>query len=66
VTDYLISETTVAAETGVSRNTLRTWRAAGIGPEWIRIGPRLVRYRRSAVDQWIAQRETATRQTTTP
>lgn len=35
--------------------TLRAWRARGIGPPFRRIGPRLIRYRREDVEAWEAQ-----------
>jgi helix-turn-helix protein len=37
----------------IPASTIRGWRLAGIGPPYVRLGG-LVRYRRSAVDEWIA------------
>jgi excisionase family DNA binding protein len=41
----------------VHRNTLLRWRKAGTGPPAIQMG-RQWRYRRSALDWWLAERET--------
>jgi excisionase family DNA binding protein len=46
----------VAAVLFVSRQTLSRWRQQGIGPAWIRLGPRTYRYTRAAVE---AYRDTA-------
>ncbi|MBA3859105.1 MAG: DNA-binding protein [Cyanobacteria bacterium PR.023] len=43
--------------------TVRTWRRTGKGPRFIRVG-RLVRYRWSDVEAWLAEREAAS--TSTP
>jgi excisionase family DNA binding protein len=40
----------------VSDATLRLWRAQGKGPRFFRAGARLVRYRKSDLDQWLEQR----------
>ena len=40
----LLSTKQVSVMLGVSEGTLRWWRTTGIGPHWIRVGPRLVRY----------------------
>jgi DNA-binding transcriptional MerR regulator len=50
----------VTAKTGVPQGTLRYFRSAGIGPASFRLEGR-VRYRRTDVEEWIAQQETATR-----
>lgn len=39
----------------VSEETLRRWRRAGTGPTWHRHGPRLIRYERNAVQQWLSK-----------
>ena len=33
--------------------TLRDWRYRGIGPTYIKVGPKSVRYRRSDLDAWL-------------
>jgi len=42
----------------VHRNTLLRWRKAGTGPPAIQMG-RQWRYRREALDRWLAEREMA-------
>lgn len=39
---------------GVSTSTLAKWRMSAKGPEFIRLGPALVAYRRSALDRFAA------------
>jgi excisionase family DNA binding protein len=46
----------VAAELRVPAETLRKWRAQGTGPRAAKVGKHL-RYRRSEVDRWLAERE---------
>lgn len=43
----------VQAEYGINTSTLESWRRAGTGPEWFPLGPRMVAYRRSAVEAWL-------------
>lgn len=51
----------VAALLGVANATVRYWRQVGEGPAWFRLGPKIVRYRRSAVEGWLVEREQASR-----
>jgi excisionase family DNA binding protein len=46
----------LAAYLGVPKRTLYRWRTLHYGPQGIRVG-RYVRYRRSAVDDWLDQLE---------
>jgi len=39
---------------GCSEVAVRTWRRTGIGPEFIRVTPRQVRYRPEDVQEWLA------------
>lgn len=48
--------TELAERLAVSRGTLANWRVRGSGPPFIRVGRR-IRYRREAVDEWLARRE---------
>jgi hypothetical protein len=41
---------------GVVGHTMRKWRQLGIGPEYIRISARCVRYRRSDILRWLESR----------
>lgn len=46
----------------VSGRTLQRWRLEGIGPKFLKLG-RLVRYRQSDLDRWVAaQLRTSTSQ----
>lgn len=48
----LIDEVSLAVRLGVSRSTLQSWRYAGRGPRFIKLG-RLVRYRNADVDSYL-------------
>jgi predicted DNA-binding transcriptional regulator AlpA len=48
----LIDEPALAARLGVSRSTLQSWRYAGRGPRYIKLG-RIVRYRNADVDAYL-------------
>ena len=50
----LIDEKELARLTGIKPATLAKWRATGEGPPYFKLG---CRYRLSAVEQWLAQRE---------
>ena len=50
----LLSAADLADELGVPLSTLYGWRYRGVGPASIRVG-RLLRYRRSDVDAWLAE-----------
>lgn len=46
----LLTAEKAAEVLGVSRWTLVDWRGKGEGPKWLRVGPRLVRYRRGDLE----------------
>lgn len=48
----LIDEARLAARLGVSRATLQSWRYAGRGPRYLKLG-RLIRYREADVDAYL-------------
>lgn len=52
----LIDERELARLTGIKVATWAKWRAKGEGPPYFKLG-RLCRYRVSAVEHWIAERE---------
>jgi len=54
-----LTQRQVAGLIGVSTETLRRWRRKSIGPTAARLGPRVVRYERSAVDEWLRTRGAA-------
>jgi predicted DNA-binding transcriptional regulator AlpA len=55
LTDKLLTERELADWLKISIPTLRRWRMEGIGPEFIKCGPSLVRYQHSTVQQWLAE-----------
>jgi len=48
----LIDEPALATRLGVSRSTLQSWRYAGRGPRFIKLG-RMIRYRNADVDAYL-------------
>jgi excisionase family DNA binding protein len=48
----LVDEVALAIRLGVSRSTLQSWRYAGRGPRFIKLG-RLIRYRTADVDAYL-------------
>lgn len=48
----LIDEATLAMRLGISRSTLQSWRYAGRGPRFIKLG-RMIRYRNADVDAYL-------------
>jgi predicted DNA-binding transcriptional regulator AlpA len=46
----------VAERLGVTHNTLSTWRKKGVGPRFIQINERTVRYMESDVADWQASK----------
>jgi len=59
MTSALLSGTmnTVAAAEyiGISEATLKRWRMAGTGPEYLRLGERIIKYRQTDLDCWLLQ-----------
>jgi len=52
----LLDERGVAAVLNISPATLRNWRVQGLGPPFLRLSRRCVRYRSDDVDAWLAGR----------
>ena len=52
--DEMLTTTQLAAELSFPTQTLSYWRSIGKGPAYIKIG-RWVRYRRTQIDEWIAE-----------
>ncbi|WP_158810168.1 AlpA family transcriptional regulator [Beijerinckia sp. L45] len=55
----LIDERTFCAETGIAPQTARNWRVLGLGPKWIRLSRRCIRYDRRDIEAWISARRVA-------
>ena len=53
--DPLMRSDAVAEYLGVMVPALEKWRQLGTGPDYVKVG-RLVRYKKSALDAWIAAR----------
>lgn len=45
----------------VSVRTLEDWRRQGLGPDYVSISPKMVRYRPAAVERWLDSRERKSR-----
>lgn len=60
--DELLHTKQVEQLYGINAGTLRFWRSANQGPASFTLGPRgRVVYRRSEVERWLAEQETATK-----
>ena len=55
----LLSQRQVAVRLGASARTIEGWRARGVGPPFLRLSTRAVRYRSSDLEQWLDQRRVA-------
>jgi len=51
----------VERQFGIGRQTLANWRSVGRGPAYITVSRRLVLYRRSDIEAWLAARRRETR-----
>lgn len=56
----LASTKQVSRRYGIPERTLEHMRYMGNGPPYVRLGPRCVRYRLSAVDRWLNERTVET------
>jgi len=52
----LLSEREAGNVLGVTAIGMRKWRVKGLGPPWIRLGKRLVRYDPAALRRWIEEK----------
>jgi predicted DNA-binding transcriptional regulator AlpA len=51
--DQLLSRAAVAERVGVAVRTIERWARDGIGPKPIKLGPRVIRYRASDIEEWL-------------
>jgi predicted DNA-binding transcriptional regulator AlpA len=51
----LLTEVEVAGILKMKRQTLRNWRGQRVGPRFIKLRDRSVRYRRGDVEEWIEE-----------
>jgi predicted DNA-binding transcriptional regulator AlpA len=61
VSEVLLTEREMAALLRVTPRCLQYWRASGEGPLFIKVG-KLVRYRESGLDPWLASKTEAGKQ----
>lgn len=54
MTEKLLKPIEVAAILQVHRGTLDKWRRLGIGPPFVNLGEKAIRYEASAIDRWLA------------
>ena len=52
----LLTQREAASVLRLSERTLERFRCSGLGPKFIRLGQKSVRYQQSALDEWIAER----------
>ncbi len=51
----LMTDVQVAELTGLKIQTLANWRCRRVGPPFVRLGNRTVRYNREAILEWIEE-----------
>ena len=61
-TEPLVTQEEVAEYLSVSTRTLEHWRRVNLGPPYVKLGTRAVRYRMSEVGRWLAPVTTYTHQ----
>jgi excisionase family DNA binding protein len=54
-----LSDKQIAERIGVSRQTIWRWVSQGDFPPPVKLGPSVTRWKTSAVDAWLAEREGA-------
>lgn len=54
--DELLSTKELASWLGVSQQWVNAGRCKGFGPPYLRMTPTMIRYRRGAVREWLAER----------
>jgi hypothetical protein len=54
--DYLLTAEEVEAAGGPSKRTLERLRAYGGGPPYVRLGPKIIRYRAGTYFDWVRER----------
>lgn len=52
--DKLLTTKEAAERLGLASGTLENWRVSGIGPRYVKVGSRSIRYEAAALDEWLA------------
>lgn len=55
--EKLLTANQIAKKFNIKANALAIWRHKGIGPKYLKLSRRAVRYRRSDVDAWLIEQE---------
>ena len=58
----MVTPSQFAQEHGITTRTERSWRKLGIGPRYVQISRKVIRYRRQDIEEWQAQRAKDSRQ----
>ena len=58
--DVLLKTAEAAKRLGVAKRTMEDWRLDKIGPPYVRVGRRLIRYRASDLAEYVASSPDAT------
>jgi prophage regulatory protein len=58
MTEFLLRRPEVEARTGLSRSTIYDWMKRGQFPQPVKLGARLVAWRKSDIADWLESRET--------
>lgn len=64
--ELLLNVKAAAKLLGIAPRTLEVWRRAGHGPPFVRLGPRAIRYRHEAIEDWLRSRESLQASNRTP
>lgn len=53
---YVMDEIDAATFMGISRKTLQTWRSRRMGPPYVRVARKCIRYRKSDLQAYLDER----------
>ncbi len=55
--ETLLNESEASTLLGLTRRALQSWRQKGLGPNYIKISSRCIRYRKSDIKEWLESKE---------
>lgn len=58
-TSPLLTSQELAKYLGLTEATIRNWQWAGQGPPFVRLGNKVIRYRREDVEKWLTEKAQA-------